>query len=369
MTELGSLFLIVLAVYIVQCICWVSPDSVVFVLNFRGRGKRKGQGFVRSAFDTAAFFANPFPPLSPPLVTQWPAFQLDPDAIVFTKPSGGSVSIPWDKVAITHSDSKVLCNETPIFKGDETQVLGYFELLQQIRQAKRSQREQIIQKWLRKSMNTQSAARHLKVFRRRSLWLRIVSNLQFFFLFFLLPVAISTYVPRILWMAIAIVVVTSIAIAVEFWSLHRELFTKAKDTRFKATMTTALSPISAIRACDTLCRDLVVNYHPLAVGGAICSDAEFETLAGEQLRRSKFSVFANHWYQKKLEVLIEQVIRQKGLQPEQLLVPSVQTSGCIVYCPRCFAQYVSERSECADCGYEGLVAFKKPAESVSAKNI
>jgi hypothetical protein len=359
MTQLGTLFLIVLAVYVIQCICWVSPDSVVFVLSLWGRGKRKGQGFVWSALDTAAFFANPLPPLSPPLVTHWPAFQLNPDSILFTGPKGETVSIPWDKVTITHSDSKLFCNGTQVFKSVEIQILSHFELLQQLRQGKRSEREQIIQRWLRRSLNVQSAGRHLKVFRRRSLWLRTVTNLQFFFLFLLLPVAIGTFVPRILWLAIFLVVATSVAIAVVFWRLHRELLAKAKDTRFKATLITALSPISAIRACDTLCRDLVANYHPVAVAGAICSDADFASLAGEQLRRIKFSVFASQWYQKKLEDLIEQVIRQKGLEPEQLLAPSVQTSGCIVYCPRCFAQYVAERSECADCGYEALRAFQE----------
>ena len=364
MTELGSLFLIVFVVYLIQCICWVHPDSVVFALGFRG-GKRKSRGFVLSALDTAAYFGNPLPPLSPPLVTHWPAFQLNPDAILFPGPKGDTISIPWEKLVITKSGSKLLCNGTPVFKGDETQVLSHSELLQQIRQAKRSQREQIIQKWLRKSLNLQSAARHLKVFQHRSLWIRITSNLQFFFLFFLLPVAVATFVPRMLWLSIFLVVATSIFLAVDFRSLHRELFIRApnshfKETRFKGTLTIALSPLAAIRTCDTLCRELVMDFHPVAVAGAVCSDKEFEALAGEQLRRGKFTAFADQWYQKKLETLIEQVIRQRGLEPERLLAPSAQMSGCVVYCPRCLAQYVSLRSECADCGYEALVAFKEP---------
>jgi hypothetical protein len=374
MTELGSLFLIVFVVYLIQCICWVNPDSVVFALGFRGRGKRKSRGFVLSAVDIAAFFGNPLPPLSPPLVTHWPAFQLNPDALLFAGPKGETISIPWEKLAVTQSGSKLLCNGTQVFKGDETQVLRHCDLLQQIRQARRSQREQIIQTWLRKSLNVQSATRHLKVFQHRSLWIRITCNLQFFFLFFLLPVAISIFVPRMLWLTIFLVVATSILLAIDFRGLHRELFTKTpdshfrdshlKDTRFKGTLTIALSPLAAIRACDTLCRDLVVNYHPVAVAGAICSDKEFEALAGEQLRRGKFTTFANQWYQKKLETLIEQVIRQRGLEPERLLAPSTQMSGCVVYCPRCLAQYVAEREECADCGHEALVAFKEPVAPV-----
>jgi hypothetical protein len=362
MTELGTLFLIVFVVYLIQCICWVSPDSVVFALGFRGRGKRKSQGFVLSALNTAAFFGNPLPPLTPPLVTRWPAFQLNPDSILFTGPEGETISIPWEKLVVSQSGSKLLCNGTQIFKGDETQVPRHYELLQQIQKAKRSQREQIIQKWLRKSLNMQSAARHVKVFQSRSLWIRITCNLQFFLLFFFLPFAIAAFIPRILWPAIFLVLATSILLAIDFRSLHREFFRNAKDARFKSALTIALSPLAAIRTCDTLCHDLVVNFHPVAVAGAICSDKEFEAVAGEQLRQGKFSAFANQWYQKKLEALIEQVIRQRGLEPERLLAPSTQLSGCVVYCPRCLAQYVAERTECTDCGYEALVAFKEPSK-------
>ena len=367
MTELGTLFLIVFVVYLIQCICWVSPDSVVFALSFRGRGKRKTQGFVLSALDMAAFFGNPLPPLTPPLVTRWPAFQLNPESIQFTGPDGEIISIPWEKLVVSKSGSKLLCNGTQVFKGDETQVPRHYELLQRIQKAKRSQREQIIQKWLRKSLHMESAARHVKVFQSRSLWIRITCNLQFFFLFFFLPFAIAAFIPRILWPAIFLVLATSIVLAIDFRSVHRELFRNAKDTRFKSTFTIALSPLAAIRTCDTLCHDLAGNFHPVAVAGAICSDKEFEAVAGEQLRQGKFSAFANQWYQKKLEALIEQVIRQRGLEPERLLAPSAQLSGCVVYCPRCLAQYVAERAECTDCGYEALVAFKEPVAPAATK--
>src|ERR1700694_5484426 len=116
MTELGILFLVVLAVYVIQCICWVTLESVVFALGLRGGGKRRGRGFFWSALDTSAVFANPLPPLSPPLATRWPAFQLNPDSILFNGPKGETVSIPWEKLVVTRSDSKLFCNGTRIFK-------------------------------------------------------------------------------------------------------------------------------------------------------------------------------------------------------------------------------------------------------------
>src|SRR5262252_3085071 len=113
-TELISLFLIVLLVYLLQCIYWTSPTlAAAFALNLRGRGKRRYQGFVWNAFDTAGILANPFPPLSPILVAQWPAFELSPDAIQFRKKGAEDqepVSIAWEKLKVTSTESRLLCN-------------------------------------------------------------------------------------------------------------------------------------------------------------------------------------------------------------------------------------------------------------------
>src|SRR5215471_18661680 len=113
-TELISLFLIVLLVYLLQCIYWVSPTrSAAFGLNRRGRGKRRYQGFVWNAFDTAGILANPLPPLSPMVVAQWPAFELSPDAIQFRKKGVEEqepVSIEWEKLELKHTASRLLCN-------------------------------------------------------------------------------------------------------------------------------------------------------------------------------------------------------------------------------------------------------------------
>src|SRR5262245_51578663 len=108
-SELFLLFLIVLLVYLLQCICWASSRAVIFSLGLRGRGKRRSAGFVWNALDTAGFFANPLPPLAPLLVVQWPAFELSPDSIQFTPkeakrdPEAQPVSIPWEKLEVTHT--------------------------------------------------------------------------------------------------------------------------------------------------------------------------------------------------------------------------------------------------------------------------
>src|SRR5215471_2732787 len=186
--ELLSLFLIVLLVYLLQCVCWASPRSNIFSLGIRGRGRRRYPGFLWNAFDIAGLLANPLPPLAPVLVVQWPAFELSPDSIHFpTKATREDVeakwiSIPWEKLEVSHSESKLLCNGAVAFKGSKFQVLQYADLLEQLRRARRGQRGQIIQDWLHKSMSIRMASRRVMVFIGRSLWVKILTNLQFFFL-------------------------------------------------------------------------------------------------------------------------------------------------------------------------------------------
>lgn len=364
-TELVSLFLIVLLIYVIQCIYWVSPRSIVFALGLRGRGKRKAQGYVWSALDTAGVLANPLPPLTPLVASQWPAFELTLDGIQFLARNGQPISIAFEKLEVSHSESRLRCNGSVVFKGGEVQVLEYFALLWNLRRAPRARRAEIIADWQRRMMSTQAASRRVKVFSGRSLWLRILANLQFVFLFVLLPLGFYRFGTMIWWRALLIVLVFSITITLEFWTLHKLLFPAAKEQRFKTAAITSLSPVAAIRACDVVARDLLAGYHPLAVAGAILPAEEFRRFAGEQLRLCRFGDYLDKQYQAGLQKAMEQAIRKNKLNPQELLRPPQPETGCVVFCPRCLAQYTKSREECSDCGYETLASFEHVAASKS----
>ncbi|HEY6969354.1 MAG TPA: hypothetical protein VJA94_09120 [Candidatus Angelobacter sp.] len=364
-SELLSLFLIVLLVYLLQCICWASPRAIIFSPGIRGRGKRRYPGFVWNAFDIAGLLANPLPPLAPVLVVQWPAFELSPDSIQFpakeTKEDVGAkwISIPWEKLEVSHSEAKLLCNGVVAFKGSKIQVLEYVDLLEQLRRARRGQRGQIIQDWLRKSLSIENTARRVRVFTGRSLWVKILTNLQFFFLFFGVPLAFRFFGTGILWRVILVLVTISVAIALEFWTLVKSAHPNRKVSWMTSLVTVILSPVAAIRAEDAAARDLLSGFHPLAVAGAVLPEEEFRRFAAEQLRLCRFGDYRVEQYRQALQKAMEQGIKQKKLNPTDLLRPPAPEAGCIVYCPRCLAQYTKARTECTDCGYEGVTGFAR----------
>jgi len=238
-------------------------------------------------------------------------------------------------------------------------VFAYFALLQKVQRAAIQQRGLVIERWIFRSMSATAVTRRVKVFAGRSWWLRIFVNLQFIFLFLIVPLAFAAFGPRILWRVILLLLATSAFIALEFWTAHRKLFPKAGGARLKAVVTIVLSPVAAIRACDVLARDLVGRSHPLAAAGGLLKPPEFAAFAGEQLRLCCFSGRPDKWYQQTLGRFMERAIRQKGGRPDALLRPARQDQGCIVYCPRCLAQYTRDVETCADCGFERVSAYAK----------
>lgn len=358
--ELIFLFVIVVLVYVIQCIYWVTPRSIVFTLGLRGRGQRRSQGYVWSALDTAGLLANPFPPFTPLVAVQWPAFELTPDGIQFPGKTdeGEIISVPWEKLEVSHTESRLKINGSLAFKGGEAQVLQYIELLGSLQAAPRQQRAQIILDWQRRMMNAETASRRVKLFAGRSLWLKILTNLQFLFLFVLVPLGFYRFGAMIWWRALLIVLVFSITISMEFWTLHKLLLPSAKEQRFKTVAVAVLSPVAAIRALDVVARDLLGGYHPLAAAAAILPDEEFTRFAGEQLRLVRFGDYQDKQFQAGLQKVMEQAIRKKKLDPQKLLRAPQAESGCVVYCPRCLAQFTKAREDCSDCGYENLAPFE-----------
>jgi len=364
MSEVGTLFVVFLLIYLAQCLWWTPPGASVFALGTIGKGARKKQGFVWHALDLAGVLANPLPPLSPLVVSDWPGFQPEPDRFCHCPPAGAEpVSFPWETLAVTSSDSRLLCNGVPVLKAGEAQIQRCAEFLRRTAKLKRGRRERAIEAWLSRSTDQKAASQELEVFRRRSRWLRIITNVEFFLLFLIVPLAFRSLGTRALWPAVTALAAIAISVTLEFWMLHRALFPESSGARMKSAVTILLSPVAAVRACDAVSKELLTGFHPLAVASVILPDEEFKHFASEQLRACRYGPASGGWYGAKLQKALESLIRQKGMQPEHLMSPSKQESNCVAYCPRCLAQYVNDRAECADCGYQELVVFPGTAGS------
>src|SRR5258708_13984464 len=105
MSELGTLFAVVVLVYLAQCIVWVGPGSSVFTLSGAGDGTRKKQGFIWNAFELAGVAANPLPPLRPLVVSDWPDFRISPEGCCHIPREAPPCAFPSAKLFFTSTRS------------------------------------------------------------------------------------------------------------------------------------------------------------------------------------------------------------------------------------------------------------------------
>jgi len=367
MRELASLLVVVLLVYLFQCLCWTPTRAHVFSLEPGGESGRKKRGFLWSALNLTGYWANPLPPLQPLLVVGWPQFQPEQEILRIAPADAEPIAIAWEELKVTRSGNKLQCNGTVVLQGGVEQLKQSQELLDKLKRAKAKERKKLIETWLRKATDAAAIEDRLRAFCHKSRWLDLAVNLQFLLLFLIVPMAFFRFGSRALWPIVGAVLATSIFIAWQCVKLHKYFFAGDGEGRFKPVFSTVLSPIYAIRAEDALARDLLAGFHPVAVAGVMCSQKQLKAFAGEQLRINKFSSRGASWYGDQLELALTRMLEKKGVGAKRLLAAPDREAGCVVYCPRCHAQYTKEREDCADCGYGELPAFEEQAEDINHK--
>jgi hypothetical protein len=357
MRELASLLLVVLLVYVFQCLCWAPPRAHAFSLDLTGKPGHRKRGFPWSALNLTGYWANPLPPLQPLVMVDWPEFQLSPEAFTLNRGEAEPLTAAWEQLALKPSGGKLLCNDVKVFQGGPDQVKELSDFLLRVKMAKPKKRGALVEGWLRKVTDAESAKGRVDLFRHKATWLHLLVNAQFFLLFMITPLAFARFGSRALWPLVGSVFSTSVMIAWLFWRLHKRFFPGDGDGRFKSVFSTVLSPIYAIRAGDALARDLLAGFHPVVAAGVLCPKKDFEAFAGEQLRANRFSQSGTSWYAERLQLALSRMVTKQGVQGNQLLQAPERQENCVVYCPRCRAQYTRKRESCSDCGYEELLAF------------
>ena len=199
MRELASLLVVVLLVYLFQCLCWAPTRAHVFSLEPGGESGKRKRGFLWSALKLTGYWANPLPPLQPLLVVDWPQFQPEPEILRILHADEEPVSIAWEELKVTRSGSKLSCNGTVVLQGSTKQLKQSQEFLDKLKRAKVKERKKLIEAWLRKATDAAAIEERLKGFCDKSRWLDIAVNLQFVLLFLIVPMAFFRFGSRALW--------------------------------------------------------------------------------------------------------------------------------------------------------------------------
>jgi hypothetical protein len=153
-----------------------------------------------------------------------------------------------------------------------------------------------------------------------------------------------------------------LAVSIEFVRVHRHELPHVSD-RWLHALSMTLFPIAAIRASDRISKERLSQFHPAAIVGVLCDDAEGDRL----LRRIGFDLgrptarcedarieSCRRWYQTHKQSAFRELLTALGRSP--FAPPEKLDPSMTLYCRRCHSQF-ADGDQCSDCSDVALSPF------------
>jgi hypothetical protein len=378
MGELESLLLVLIVLYIIECLVWVRRGLVGFINPWfpaPGTGRAWHPGTTLGNTHGAICFANPLPPFGAIFLgQQWPLSLSPEGALAFNsaclnptwRPRQTGQFIPFDAMqAIVRDGRKIVVNGSAFVEASSPGTArAIVRLLQELKQIPAPKRGDAIRSSLEATFDLGAAKDRLVLFKRASLTVRLAAISLFVFLFLIAPTVISRYgLNTWVWPLVAILLAHTVTIAFLFRRAYHQLFPKGDDERFTPFLTMLLAPTSALRATDVLSKPLFEPFHALTVARLFLSDIAFRDFARHALRdlqnpmlpacpnADDAAVQTEEWFRGAARQSAETFVSAAGLKLDDLLEPAAPAESAMrAYCARCDAQFLTVNASCADCG-------------------
>jgi hypothetical protein len=379
MTEGQTLFLILILVYLSDCLIWVKRESVAFVSTWGGRwrvtvppswlGNAKG-GFL---------VLNPAPPAGRIFLSHLLPVSISPSGICAynlqtlpseaRSPSQTGQYLAFDRIKTAATDGVYLVvNEEKFAKcATSRQAKVLAQLIRELIKTSPSKRERIVRAWVRKQFSIDDAVARLETGKRIIEPVQELSLMLFLFSFVVTPALVSAFGLMALIIPVAVVmVILAVLTGIMFYRAHKKLFPSEGSERFENLVKMILCPPVSIRAADILTTNLLADYSPIVLASVLSGSGErrfvraFVLDLQYPLKHELSDETAEKIMRWAVDEQLAEIKQGQFLQPEDLLAPSVREKDSISYCPRCHCQYVLSATECPDCPGVELVAFAGP---------
>ena len=380
MSEGQTLLLILILLYLTDCLIWVKRESVAFVSRMGGRWRLTVPPSWLGNANGGILFLNPLPPAGRVFLSHLSPISISPSGIcaynLQTLPSEARSPgqtgrfLPFGKVTRSTTDGVYLLVNDERFAKCATarHARTLAKLIGEMATASAAKRERLARNWISKQFSMEEAAARLREGNARIKPLRELSLILFVFLFVVTPVLVSSFGLRGLIIPVAaLMVILAVLIGILFYRAHKQLFPAETSERFESLVKMILCPPISIRAPDILTRNLLAEYSPIVVASLLVGSGEQQFVRAFILDLQhplKHEVSdepaANtiHWTAaEQLNVCLEQVKAGHYLTPEDLSAPTQREENSISYCPRCRCQFVVSAAECPDCPGVELVEF------------
>ena len=375
-----TLLLILVLLYLSECLIWVKRESVAFVSAWGSRWRLSIPPSWMGNASGGILLLNPLPPAGRVFLSHLSPISISPSGIcafnLQTLPSEARSPyqsgqfLPFNKIKDSSSDGAyLLINKEKFTKCATTkQAHALAKLIAAMAKASGSKRESTARTWVVKQFAVVDAAALLKESAALIEPIQQMGVILFLFLFVFTPSLAFTFGAAPLIIPVAgVMVALAIEIAIMFHRAHKKLYPAESSERLESLVKMILCPPVSIRAADILTKNLLAQYSPIVLASVLPGSGEKQFVRSvildlkHPLRHEVTDADAEKTIEwtasEQLNVCMDQVKKGRYLKPQELLAPAQREENSISYCPRCRCQYVVTDGECPDCPGVELVDF------------
>jgi uncharacterized protein (DUF697 family) len=380
MSDGQTLLLVLILLYLSECLIWVKRESVAFVSVWGRRWRLAAPSPWLGNAKGGLLLLNPLPPSGRVFLSHLSPISISPAGICAlnqqTLPSearspaqtGQFLGFGKIKTAATDGAHLLVNNERFAKCATSKQARFLAQLISAMAKASPSKRESMARKWIVKQFAVDEVSAELQDAEALIQPIRELSVIQFLFLFVVTPILAGVFglLPLLIPVA-AVMLILAVQIGIVFHRVHKKLYPAETSERFENLVKMILCPPVSIRAADTVTRNLLSEYSPIVLATVLAGSSEQQFVrafildlkhplkheVSDESAAKTITWTANE----QLSVCLEQVKTGRYLKEEELLAPAQREENSISYCPRCRCQFVVSAGECPDCPGVRLVAF------------
>lgn len=378
-SEGQTLLLVLVLLYLSECVIWMKRQSVAFMAGSGGHGRIAFPHSWLGNANGGILFLNPLPPAGKVFLSHLTPISISPSGIcafnLQTLSSARSASqtgrfLSFSKVKQTGIDGAyLLINKEKFVKcATAGQARKLSTLIETMVKASSAKREALARSWIAKQFDVNEATTRLRDGKKAINLIQTMGWAFFLFLFVLAPILVTMagLLPMLIMIAIVMLFV-AISIAVLFSKAHKKLYPEEKAERLESLVKMILCPPASIRAADILTRNMLAEFSPMVLADfltgnrgrqfvrAFVLDLQYP-LKHEVLEESARSTI-NWAAAEQLQASLAYLKSGRFENAEALLAPAQREGNSLSYCPRCGCQFVVHSVDCTDCPGVELVAF------------
>ena len=373
-----TLLLIIVLLYLAECLIWVKKQTVAFVSVFGRRWRVAAPISWLGNANGAMVILNPLPPPGRVFLSHLLPVSISPSGVCAfnsqTLPSGARPAtqtgefISFSAITKSRADGAYLVLNGQKFAKCATpkQAKALASVIAQVAAAKASKREALVKSWISEQFDAKKVKGVWAKAEEAIAPIASLCSLLFVFLFVVTPILVTSFgLDRLIIPIAAVMVVLAWQIAVISFLAHRKLYPGETQERLESLIKMILCPPIALRAADVLTKNLLSDFSPVTVASVLSGPGEKQFVRAvvldlqhplkHEVTDAKAEETVNWMAAQQLRsclTLLERVRRFAGV-----LGPTEREGDSVSYCPRCGVQFVVDERECPDCPGVELVAF------------